>query len=83
MKITKSPTRSEQENQSGSSEDTNVTQFFFENFENKEDNSSTAPTYGCGNYTKEKGKKKEPALSTGNCRWLKSEKSRKIKYQQM
>ena len=54
----KSPTRSEQEIQSDSSKDTNVMQFFCENFGIKEDNSPTVSSYGHGYYSKGKGKKK-------------------------
>ena len=68
---TKSPTRSEQENQSDSSEDTTVLKFF-ENFGNEEDNSPTVPTYGCGYYTKENVRKKRsppsPPLTVGGLR---------------
>ena len=52
-----SPTGSEQESQSNSSsEDTNVTIKFYENFVNEEHNSPTVPTYGHEYYTKGKGK---------------------------
>ena len=76
MKNTSKPTRSkyqsrsEQESQcDSSSEDTNMTLKFYENFGNEEDNSSTVPTYGHGYYTKEKLKKKgsplPPPLTVG------------------
>ena len=44
----KSPTRSENESQSDSSDGTNVTLKNFENFGKEEDNSTTVPTYGLG-----------------------------------
>ena len=71
----KYPTRSQQESQSSCSEDTNVTQFFFDNFGNEEHNSPTVPSYGHAYYTKGKLKiEMEPTLPTTNYRWRKSEK---------
>ena len=57
---------------------------FYENFGNEEDEAPTVPTYGHAYYTKEKEKKKKRSrLHTVNCRWRKSENTKKIKDQQM
>ena len=77
----KSVTRSEQEIQSDSR--TNVTQTFFENFGNEEENSPAVPSYATDTILREKEKEKEPALPTANCKLRKSVKCKKIKDQQM
>ena len=59
----KSQTISEQESQSDSSEDTNMTFKFLENFGNEEDNSPTLPNDGQKFYTKWKGEKSRSQLS--------------------